>query len=88
MMGLPASPGEERERTPNCTIQDGFDRTAVSSVTAPADDDQRVTQANERSNVLQRVLHNAKAGVLQPALKAPLTGRILIVRVNDNRILM
>lgn len=84
MVRLTASPGEKRKRIPNRTIQDGFDRTAVSSIAAPADDDQRITLANERTNVLQSVLHGTKTGVLQPTLKAAVAGGILIVRMNDN----
>ena len=80
-------PSKEREGIPNCAIQNGFDRTAVSSVTALADNNQRVTLANERSNVLQRVLHDAKTGILQPALETALAGSILVVCIQDNRIL-
>ena len=88
MVGLPAPPGEERERNPNRTIQDGFDRTAVSAVAAPADDNQRVALADERPDVLQRILPSAKTGIFQPALKAAAAGSILIVCMNSNRILI
>ena len=64
VVGLTATPSEKRERIPNRTIQDGFDRTAVSPITASADDNQRITLTNERSNVLMAVISGSDVGKL------------------------